>query len=326
MMRLKNLFDNRNLAMMLLSNWDYDANRLDALNKFRISANAIYPFFQQDRLCFLRFAPLDEKSSESVQAELDFLQYLRDNDYPAPETIPSLNDEELVVRNTPWGKYLAVVFATVPGKRFDYLEYSEELYNSFGAALGWLHAMSTEFKPGKNRRSDWKAQLDQAEKILTECNGLPSALEEVRILRTFLSALPKKGYGLVHYDFQLDNVFYDAATKTVTPIDFDDAIEHWYIMDIAQVFESIAEEQPESVYEEARESFLNGYRTEMELDETMLGHLPMFLRYAALIRYSRCLYSTHEKYEHEPKWMVDLREHLAGLMEETAENFGKPVE
>jgi len=57
MLKLKYLFDNRDLAIMLLENWDYNRDRVDALDHFRISANAVYPFFMGDAPHFLRFAP-----------------------------------------------------------------------------------------------------------------------------------------------------------------------------------------------------------------------------------------------------------------------------
>ena len=48
-MRLKHLVDNRDLALHLLGNWGYDRNRLDVLDQYRISANAIYPFYRDEK-------------------------------------------------------------------------------------------------------------------------------------------------------------------------------------------------------------------------------------------------------------------------------------
>ena len=77
MLELKYLFDNRDLALMLLSNWAYDCEKLDIMDYCRISANAVYPFYQDGKVCFLRFAPVEEKQPQMVWAELDFLRYLR---------------------------------------------------------------------------------------------------------------------------------------------------------------------------------------------------------------------------------------------------------
>ena len=63
MMKLKHLFDNRDLAEMLLQNWEHDESSLDML---RISANAVYKFNKngvpdeilETILIFRRFANL----------------------------------------------------------------------------------------------------------------------------------------------------------------------------------------------------------------------------------------------------------------------------
>lgn len=44
MLKLKYLFDNRDLAKMILENWDYDESSLKMFDYFRISSNAVYPF------------------------------------------------------------------------------------------------------------------------------------------------------------------------------------------------------------------------------------------------------------------------------------------
>ncbi len=53
MMKLRHLFHNPDLAHMLVSNWEYDADSLDLFQHFRISANAIYPFRIHGEVCLL---------------------------------------------------------------------------------------------------------------------------------------------------------------------------------------------------------------------------------------------------------------------------------
>lgn len=62
MLKLKYLFENYNLAKEALKNWEHDTDTLDEmLSQFRISSNAIYPFCQGGKVCFLRLAPTEEK-------------------------------------------------------------------------------------------------------------------------------------------------------------------------------------------------------------------------------------------------------------------------
>jgi hypothetical protein len=41
MLKLKHLFDNRDLAKMILDNWQYDPSSTDMFEYFRISSNAV---------------------------------------------------------------------------------------------------------------------------------------------------------------------------------------------------------------------------------------------------------------------------------------------
>ena len=62
MLKLKYLFENYELAKEALKNWEHDVDTLDQmLSQFRISSNAIYPFTQDGKVCFLRLAPIEEK-------------------------------------------------------------------------------------------------------------------------------------------------------------------------------------------------------------------------------------------------------------------------
>ncbi len=117
MMKLKNLVDNRPLVLSLLSHWQYDEDAISILDQFRISANAVYPFYRFGEICFLRFAPVEEKEVESVQAELNFLAYLRERCFSVPEIVPTKNGSELLVINTDWGRFIAVVFKRIAGKK-----------------------------------------------------------------------------------------------------------------------------------------------------------------------------------------------------------------
>lgn len=102
MMKLKYFFDNPELAHMLLKNWDYDESSLDMFRSCRISANAIYPFTRNEEVRLLRFCPTSEKIKDNLLAELEFIAYLRNNQYQAVASVLAKTGEELVQRLTPW--------------------------------------------------------------------------------------------------------------------------------------------------------------------------------------------------------------------------------
>lgn len=328
MLKLKYLFDNRDLVFMLLENWKYDKEKISLLNEFRISANAVYPFRTDGKISFLRFAPVEEKSEKDLLAELDFIEYLLNNSYSAANIVKTKDQKRCINVATPWGNYLAVVFKGVSGKQLEILDYSDTLYYGFGKSLGHLHKLSKNYKPNNSIRNNWEERLDWTKNILIEYSAIRSSIDEVDILLKFFKKIEMNNdnYGLIHYDFELDNIFYNGETKEFNIIDFDDCVYHWFAMDIEQSLDSIKNEIPLKYHEKAEQIFLSGYRTEMSLSEDMLKILPIFRRYANLYSYARCLRSIDESWNNEPEWMKTLRNHLQRSIMEHQKDFGKNIE
>lgn len=327
MLKLKYLFNNKDLAHMILSNWEYDINDPNFLEYYRISSNAVYWCKSHGNTFFLRFVAAEEKSMEKIFAELEFLRYLRDSGYPAVDTILSKAGNELEVVNTPWGIYYAVAFKKVPGKQLSEVPLTDDIIFGLGASLGRLHKLSSEYAPLKEKRNDWKETMDWVEVVLADFPGEIAAKDELCILKDYFLKLPatKENFGLIHYDFELDNVFYDETSKIYNPIDFDDSIYHWYAMDIEQALDSLKEDLPKDQIESSVNRFIKGYRYEYNISDDMLTLLPAFKRYADLYGYVRLLRSVEEKWDNEPEWMINLRIRLENLLNNRKTTFTKPI-
>lgn len=323
MIKLKYLFDNRELAKMLLGNWKYDEASLEMLDYYRISSNAVYPFQYEGKTRFLRFAPASEKNKINILAELEFVNYLNKYQYPALRAIQSNSSEELIVANTPWGEYYATAFHRVSGIQMGDLSLDESILYQYGKALGKLHKLSQVFIP-TNRRWSYEDVLLWISGTLATFKNQDLAQREVDQLQKYFSKIPKTKdtYGLVHYDFELDNVFYDEVSGICSVIDFDDSMYHWYVMDIEQALVSIQESVESARYTQAREFFLNGYKSEYPIDDEMLSLMPAFRRFANLYSYTRILRASEEKWCNEPKWLSDLRIKLDNSMKNKSKDFG----
>lgn len=325
-MKLKHLFSNIDLATMVVKNWDYDS--LDLFKYWRISSNAIYPFSNQEKVYFLRITPIDEKSEKAILAELEFLHYLRDNKYTSIQAQPSKNGRELEIVNTPWGQYYAAVFPRVRGIALADMEITDDIALLWGRALGRLHKLSNVHKPTGYMRSSWKDQINWIKEVLDDFPNEVEAAREADTLKKFFQTIPVTdgNYGLIHYDFELDNVFYDKDTNEIIPIDFDDSMYHWYAMDIEQTLDSIRNELPEERAGKVPGKFLEGYCSEYNISEDMTKLFPVFRRFADLYGYVRVLRSIQEKWDNEPEWLVALRMKLNDILKKRGSKFGSVIE
>lgn len=327
MMKLKYLFDNRDLAHMLIKNWEHDESSLEMFEHYRISANAIYPFKKNNTVCFLRFVPSSEKVKENILAELEFINYLCTNHYHALEPVPSKSGEELLCKSTPWGEYCASVFKRVTGDPISGSGLDNNVVLTYGKSLGRLHKLSSVYLNPKTKRWTHNDVFDWIEKTLTDLSNKEIALNESMVLREYFSTLliDRDSYGLIHYDFELDSIFYDNLEKTCSVIDFDDAMYHWYVMDIEQTLDCLKDEVPENEYQEKKAVFIQGYRSEFDVSDKMLELMPIFRRFANLYGYTRISRSIQETWDNEPEWLIGLRLKLNKALDNRAVNFGKKL-
>lgn len=185
MLKLKYLFDNRDLAKMILGNWEYDPSSTDMFEYYRISSNAIYPFKNEGKVKLLRFAPCTEKNKNNIIGELEFIRYLKLRGYPVLCTVPSKDNQELLEVNTPWGQYFAVVFDRVAGIQLKQIDYTYDVCRKHGKSLGKLHKLSSGYKPDKELRWSYEHVLSWIEKELSSFPDETLAMQEINLLKDF---------------------------------------------------------------------------------------------------------------------------------------------
>ncbi len=309
MLKLKYLFENYELAKEALSNWEHDPDTLDQmLSQFRISSNAIYPFCQDGKTCFLRLSPFDEKLEKNIFGEIEFIEYLLASGYPALTPIKSKTGEICMILNTQWGKYYASAFHKVSGIPVEDTDLSDEVMFVYGKSLGKLHSLSSAFIPRTKKWSHTDA-LNWITSVFAEYNAPEYAIAELSALKNALCQLPvhHDTYGLVHYDFEPDNVFYNKESNSCTVIDFEDGMYHWYALDIEQVFDSLEEELEGEALQRAENEFIKGYTKEHCYTQEMILSRPILKRFINLYGYARLIRCVAEKFADEPEWLVELR-------------------
>ena len=244
--------------------------------------------------------------------------------YPALKAVASVSGEELLRLETVYGCFYASVFEGVDGVQMVDSGYPREAVYAYGRALGRLHALSAVYVPTVRKRS-YADILKWIREVLEEYGGSKGARQELEKVRKALDGLPKtaENYGLVHYDFEPDNVFWDASERVCRVIDFDDGIYCWYALDLAQVWDSL-EDELEGEKErlpEIKKTFLEGYAEEYAYTQETESMLALMRRFVNLRSYARLIRCVSSRTAEEPDWLVELREKLNGKIRALEDGF-----
>lgn len=308
MLKLKYLEENFDLARFALARWRHDEETLtDRMRWFRISSNAVYPFDRDGRLCFLRLSPAEEKEPLELLGEIDFLEFLRRCRYPAMRPIPSENGDSLLRLDTPWGMWYASAFEGVSGRPLEAVPMTAALAEAYGAALGQLHGISMRYHSPVRRRSD-RDVLEWTGRVFTTHAMSERFFAKLDETTQQLSKMPRTRawYGLVHYDFEPDNVFWDG--EKCSAIDFEDGMLHFYAVDVVQALDEL----PEAYHK----AFLQGYRTACPEARVEEGDFPLMRRFRDLYSCARLLHCLSERPVPEPEWMPQLTARLEKRLHE----------
>ena len=323
MMKLKNLVcDTDQVANEIIVNWKHDG---ESLKFWRGSANYVYFFTYRKQKYWLRFSKKDENSLEQIQAEIEFLLYLKNNNYPAVNPIKSKNNKYVEVVEIELETYYAVVFNEADGINLDIDDMTESQFECWGKALASLHSLSKSFSTKEYVRNSWKEMLKITNDILSNFPNERNAIDELNRIEIWLNSLPvtNENYGLIHYDFELDNVFFNEQLNKFDVIDFDSSMYHWYVMDIACALGDLNELES-SKAESSLKSFLKGYSSILNVEEEDIKLLPKFERFHNLVTFANLLRSLQDSnFSHEPDWLQKLRPRLLRKCIEYREGFSK---
>jgi len=327
MLKLKYLFENYDLARECLALYDYDEESLEQmLSFFRISSNAIYPFrnkMDKNEVCFLRLSPSEEKTFSSVITEIHLIQWLMDKGFPVMRPVTMKHGEFAKEVCTEWGTYNVSCFAKVPGNSLEDTEGNPDVVRGYGRILGQFHRLMKEYPYSEEHRSH-KDLLKEIEDRLQTYGAPEEVCAEYRAVCRELEqlAISSANYGVIHYDFEQDNVFYDAKRDSFSVIDFDDAICCWYALDIVRALDSLDDVMNGCDMEHAERVFLEGYQEETDLTAEQIESFFLMRRLVRLQEYMTIRHVVSEPIGEMPDWMKGLIQKLqykAGCLEKAME-------
>ena len=198
----------------------------------------------------LRISALGDRTEEDYLAETEFIRYLARNGAPVADVIPSVS-----------GKLLECIEQDGNRVYISLFEYAKGML---------LSDNGYRYREG--------APLE--EYFYNTGKAILRRLETYKTLST-----DPEDYGLVHFDFCDGNYHVDLQTGDITVFDFDNCIYCWYMFDLAHLWTHGVgwyrhEPNPKKRMKYMDHYFgtiLEGYRSETDVPEEMLGKLTLFI-------------------------------------------------
>jgi Ser/Thr protein kinase RdoA (MazF antagonist) len=299
------------IADQILASWDHDPG---SARFRRSSTNFVYVFSIKGAKQFLRFAASSERTREAIAAEVDLVNWLARAGLSVARPIQSRTGGFVQTTATELGTFHAVAFAGLPGSRFDIADLTGAQFGEWGAALGKLHSAVKGYPGlGSATRRTWSDDLQLARTFFPP--GERAAWRGLDHIASALELLPvnRDTFGLIHFDFELDNLRWHDLT--VGMFDFDDCSHYWYVADIAFALRDLFPKAVDLTNRSFRD-FVRGYSAHCPLDAELLARVPLFLRLANLIQYARLVRGLDLPGGQEyPQWLEALRRKLERRLE-----------
>jgi Ser/Thr protein kinase RdoA (MazF antagonist) len=228
------------------------------------------------------------RSLEEINAEIELLRLLSDNQMPVSFAIA--NEDGLYVHEikAPEGNRFGVLFSYAEGEKI--LTFSEQTHYNVGVAMAKIHQL-TKDKTLHRVHYGYDNLLNDTFNYLPEF--LPTTTEEYQFmlqLKKFLATQLKEANslqlrkGIVHLDIWFDNMNISPNGEIVI-FDFDFCGHGWLCLDLAYYILQIhsVEAKVEDFYLK-KDAFLNGYQSITTLTAEEQRLLPM-LGLAAYVFY-----------------------------------------
>ncbi len=237
----------------------------------------------------LRLSHSDFRKRIDIEAELDWLIFLNNNDLPVVEVIQTNSNSDLI--QIGWAKdyFTIVCFDKIKGNKITKKDWNNKHFNRLGEITGRLHKIGNQYE-NKNglRYKDWDK--------ITEFGFykyLPQDKRElIKLYQRLVSQikeLPKtdENYGLIHYDIHHGNYLLTEHDSKLVLFDFEMTCNSWFINDIATIlyyanhFPNLMNEADFST--RFMENFWKGYEKENRIKEEEKKWISIFLLYRDLM-------------------------------------------
>lgn len=259
--------------------------------------NYVFEVYREEQPYILRITHSSHRSADEILAELDWMNYLYEQNVNCPTAFKSTKNQLIEVLPAGDGSlFYACLFSKVNGYpvKINSTEFNDQLFTAWGKAIGQMHSVTKNYQPSERLklRPSW-----EEEELLNIEAYVPNEMEIInntKLLISELKSLPrsKENFGLIHSDIHSGNFFYDG--ESVHVFDFDDCSYHWYASDIAiplyysifYGYQSASVGEREQFAIKFLTQFIEGYEKYNALPEGWKEQMPLFFKLRDITLYA----------------------------------------
>ena len=269
----------------------YSLVRYSKCEIIRLGINHTYLINVGKEKLILRVYVKEWRSQQEIQAELELLLFLKENNISVSYPIPDKNGKYIQPINAIEGERHAVLFSFAEGETIR--NPSEEIYFSLGEMMAKIHQV-TIHKTIPRKTYNAQTLVGWADQTLQDFFSEPS--EELNYVDRALKIISKKfnevdsiflRQGVVHLDIWSDN-FKIKNSRDITLFDFDNCGNGWLFLDLAYTIMIMFKDEPDKeIFKKKLERFYNGYGsitsiTDQEKELIPYGGLAIWLYYSGI--------------------------------------------
>lgn len=243
----------------------------------------IYLIETEGNSYILRISHHHWRSRSEIEFELEFLEFLYQNQIPVAHPLPNQNNQLLIEINAPEGKRYASLFPFAQGQ-IPLGDLNEKQSYHLGVTVAKIHNLGLNFNSQFERQAlTLEYLLDDSLSIIkpflqnrqTDFNYL---IDQIENLKLKLSDFPKNSpfWTTCWGDPHSGNMHF-TCDHQVTLFDFDQCGYGYRIFEIAKFWQVCIRT---GMTRKTRDAFLQGYQSLNPLTEIELNHLQFFVQVA----------------------------------------------
>ncbi|WP_265522303.1 phosphotransferase enzyme family protein [Oerskovia flava] len=276
---------------------------------WRSSASHVFVLPDPSGKRYLRFVPDSSRGAGPMAAVSTLMDRLAAGGAAVVRPVPAQTGTLIVTVPTTLGPMHAMMVDAAPGDELDVDDLTEDRARAWGRTLASMHDAAAGLETG----------LPVA---FAELTGVPRwfaddplLVKAAARLSDRLAVLPRDRarFGVVHGDFELDNLAWDADRATA--FDFDEAAVSWYAADIAYALRDLTgpDGEPDAARRGLVQAFVAGYRSVRPLDDADLTNLRLFAGAHAACSLVRITHALSTPNHDDPAWRAELRTRLTAM-------------